>query len=47
MAAGQWMLAHHAFMGLDPFSYTESHRRWVTDEWGSELALAGLFRALR
>ena len=32
-------------MGLDPFSYTESHRRWVTDEWGSEIALAALFRA--
>ena len=45
LAAGQWMLAHHAVMGLDPFSYTESHRRWVTDEWGSELALAALFRA--
>ena len=45
LASGQWMIAHHAFMGLDPFSYTESHRRWVTDEWGSELALAGLFRA--
>ena len=45
LAAGQWMLAHHAFMGLDPFSYTESHRRWVTDEWGSEIALAALFRA--
>ncbi len=44
LAAGQWMLAHHAFMGLDPFSYTESHRRWVTDEWGSEIALATLFR---
>ena len=44
LAAGQWMLAHHAFMGLDPFSYTESHHRWVTDEWGSEIALAGLFR---
>ena len=40
MAAGQWMLGHHSFMGLDPFSYTESHRRWVTDEWGSEIALA-------
>jgi hypothetical protein len=44
LAAGQWMLAHHSFMGLDPFSYTESHRRWVTDEWGSEIALAALFR---
>ncbi len=45
MAAGQWMLAHHSIVGLDPFSYTEAHRRWVTDEWGSEVALAGLFRA--
>ena len=44
LAAGQWMVAHHSFMGLDPFSYTESHRRWVTDEWGSEIALAELFR---
>ena len=42
LAAGQWMLAHHSVMGLDPFSYTEAHRRWVTDEWGSEVALAGL-----
>ncbi len=45
LAAGQWMLAHHAIIGLDPFSYTEAHRRWVTDEWGSEVALALLFRA--
>jgi hypothetical protein len=45
LAAGQWMLSHHRMIGLDPFSYTESHRRWVTDEWGSELALAKLFRA--
>jgi hypothetical protein len=44
LAAGQWMLGHHSFMGLDPFSYTESHRRWVTDEWGSEIALAELYR---
>ena len=44
MAAGQWMLGHHSFMGLDPFSYTESHRRWVTDEWGSEIALAQMHR---
>jgi len=45
LAAGRWMLAHHAFMGLDPFSYTESHRRWVTDEWGSEIVLASFYRA--
>jgi hypothetical protein len=46
MASGQWMLAHHAVMGLDPFSYTEAHRRWVTDEWGSSVALAGLSKVV-
>ncbi len=45
LAAGKWMLAHHSVMGLDPFSYTESHHRWITDEWGSEVFLAGLFDA--
>ena len=45
LAAGQWMLDHHRIIGLDPFSYTEAHRRWVADEWGSEVALAALFRA--
>ena len=44
LAAGQWMLAHHTVMGLDPYSYTETHRRWITDEWGSEVVLAELFR---
>ena len=42
VASGQWMIAHHSVMGLDPYSYTEAHRRWVTDEWGSSVALAGL-----
>lgn len=46
VAAGQWMLSHHAIMGLDPFSYTEAHRRWVTDEWGSEVVLASLVRSV-
>jgi len=46
IASGQWMLAHHAVMGLDPFSYTEAHRRWVTDEWGSSVALAGLSKVV-
>jgi hypothetical protein len=45
MATGQWMLAHHQLIGLDPFSYTESHRRWITDEWGSEIVLAEMGRA--
>jgi hypothetical protein len=44
LAAGQWMLAHHRIVGLDPFSYTESHRHWVADEWGSEVVLASLYK---
>ena len=44
LAAGQWMLAHHSVIGLDPFSYTETHRRWVNDEWGSEVILASLYK---
>jgi hypothetical protein len=44
LAAGQWMLAHHRVMGLDPFSYTESHRHWVADEWGSEVIFASLYK---
>jgi hypothetical protein len=45
LAAGQWMLSHHAVIGLDPFSYTETHRRWINDEWGSEVILASLYKA--
>ncbi len=44
LAAGQWMIAHHHVVGLDPFSYTESHHRWVADEWSSEVILAELYR---
>jgi hypothetical protein len=44
LTAGQWMLAHHSVIGLDPFSYTETHRRWVNDEWGSEVILASLYK---
>ncbi|HSZ38126.1 MAG TPA: hypothetical protein VK773_13610 [Acidimicrobiales bacterium] len=46
IASGNWMLAHHSVMGLDPFSYTEAHRRWITDEWGSSVALAGLSKVV-
>jgi hypothetical protein len=44
VTAGQWILAHHAVPGLDAFSYTETHRRWINDEWGSEVILASLFK---
>ncbi len=45
LAAGQWMIDHHRLIGADPFSYTETHRRWITDEWGSEVVLAEMYRA--
>jgi hypothetical protein len=46
LAAGKWMLAHHSLIGSDPFSYTESHRRWINDEWGAEVVLAALYKAM-
>jgi hypothetical protein len=46
LAAGQWIIAHHAMPGVDAFSYTEPHRRWIADEWGSEIALATTFKLL-
>jgi hypothetical protein len=45
LAAGQSILSHHALFGTDAFTYTEPHRRWIADEWGSEVVLASLFRA--
>jgi hypothetical protein len=44
LAAGQSILAHHSLFGPDTFTYTEPHRRWIADEWGSEVVLASLFK---
>lgn len=44
MTAGQWILTHHALFGTDAFTYTEPHRRWIANEWGSDVVLAGLDR---
>ncbi len=44
LAAGQSILAHHSLFGPDAFTYTEPHRRWIADEWGSEVVLASLFK---
>jgi hypothetical protein len=40
LAAGQWMLAHHAVIRHDVFSYTVSGRPWLAEEWGFEVLLA-------
>jgi hypothetical protein len=44
LTAGQAILAHHSLFGTDAFTYTEPHRRWIADEWGSEVVLASLFK---
>ncbi len=45
VAAGRWMIAHHAVPAGDPFSFTVPGRRWVTHEWLSEVLLGLAFAA--
>ena len=40
IAAGVWMLDHHALLRVDPFSYTFAGRTWQTHEWLSEILMA-------
>ena len=40
LSAGQWMLAHHAVIRQDVFSYTVNGRPWLAEEWGFEALLA-------
>lgn len=44
IAAGQWMLLHHALPAHDPFSYTKAGAPWVVHEWLAELALAATYK---
>ena len=43
--AGQWMLAHHAVLRADPFSYTVAGQPWHTAEWLAEIVMAWAFAA--
>ncbi len=45
VAAGQWMLAHHALPTADTFSYTMAGAHWAPSEWLGELALAVVYDA--
>lgn len=45
IAAGKWMLAHHAVLHSDPFSYTFAGHPWLTHEWLSEVIMAFTFGA--
>jgi hypothetical protein len=40
IAAGNWILAHRAVPGFDPFSFTALGHPWVAHEWLSEVLLA-------
>jgi hypothetical protein len=43
IAAGQWMLAHHALPVHDPFSHSLAGAPWVPHEWLAELMLASAY----
>ncbi|HEY0105437.1 MAG TPA: hypothetical protein VGB91_05080, partial [Rhizomicrobium sp.] len=45
VAAGQRMLADHAILFRDPFSYTFGGARWDAHEWLAEIAMAWCYRA--
>ncbi|MGH7098613.1 MAG: hypothetical protein ACREE4_13235 [Stellaceae bacterium] len=44
IAAGRWMLLHHALPSHDPFSYTMAGAPWVVHEWLSEIVLAAVYK---
>lgn len=45
IAAGRWMLAHHALPTADPFSHSLPGAHWIATEWLAELALAAVYAA--
>lgn len=45
LAAGGWMLAHHAVPRHDIFSFTFAGRPWNAQEWLAEILMALAFRA--
>jgi hypothetical protein len=45
IAAGQWMIAHHALLRVDVFSYTAANVAWHTQEWLAEIVMALAWRA--
>jgi hypothetical protein len=44
LAAGNWIMVHHAVPHVDPFSYSFSGKPWLAHEWLSEVVMAGMFR---
>lgn len=43
IAAGRWILAHHALPAHDPFSYTFAGAHWAAPEWLAEIVLAAIY----
>lgn len=43
IAAGRWMLAHHALPTADPFSWSMPGAPWHPSEWLGEIILAALY----
>jgi hypothetical protein len=43
IAAGRWMLAHHALPLADPFSFTMAGAHWAPSEWLGEVILAAFY----
>jgi hypothetical protein len=43
IAAGRWIIAHHALPLHDPFSHSMPGAAWVVHEWLSELVLASAY----
>src|SRR5215472_17194261 len=45
IAAGQWMLSHHALLRAAVFSYTAANLPWHAQEWLAEIVMALAWRA--
>ncbi|HEX3881853.1 MAG TPA: hypothetical protein VHW66_04285 [Stellaceae bacterium] len=43
IAAGRWIIAHHALPLADPFSYTMSGAPWLPGEWLAQLVMAAVY----
>ncbi|MBK5264774.1 MAG: hypothetical protein JJE34_06005, partial [Alphaproteobacteria bacterium] len=43
VAAGEWMLRHHAVPAADPFSFTAAGHPWVAMEWLADVVFATAF----
>jgi len=44
IAAGQWIMDHHALPSADPFSFSFAGAKWVTFEWLSQLLFGSAYR---